>query len=219
VVDVQIEQARAPRVDAQRNRVRLMEAATAAFSERGEATVLEDVARRAGVGIGTLYRHFPTRDALVEAVYRHEVETLCAAADEFLATLPPDEALAAWMQRFVSHVAAKRGMSSALKAMVGTDATLFDDTRNQMYAAAKRLLDAGAAAEVIRDDIDPVDLVRAMSGMCLATATDQANWTAQARPIVGLLLDGLRYGATGRGETAEQNHGPGRAGPTPTRGG
>jgi AcrR family transcriptional regulator len=122
-----------------------VQAAAQAFAEHGVEASLEDVARRADVGIGTLYRHFPTRDSLVLAAYRHEVDVLCESADELLASLPPDEALAAWMQRFVGYVATKRGMASALKTMMGTDAALFDDCRRQMNDAATRLLDAASA--------------------------------------------------------------------------
>lgn len=184
---------RAPRADALRNRARLIEAAAAAFAEQGDAASLEDVARRAGVGIGTLYRHFPTRDALIEAVYRNEVEVLCASADQLLATRPPDEALAEWMQRFVGYVAAKRGMASALKAMLGADATLFDDCRARLNAAAERLLRRAAEAGLVRGDVEAADLLRAMGGICLAA--DPASQTDQSRPLVALLLDGLRFGA------------------------
>lgn len=193
--DIEMDGMRHARSDAVRNRVRLVEAAAQAFSERGEDASLEDVAKRAGVGIGTLYRHFPTRDALVEAAYRREVEVLCERADELLATLPPDEALEAWMQRFVSYVAAKRGMASALKSMMSTGSTLFEECRAQMNAAAARLLAAAAAAGAVRSDVDANDLVRAMSGICLAT--DQEGWADQSRRLVALLLDGLRYGAGG----------------------
>src|SRR5258707_3502304 len=114
-------QARKPRADSTRNRQLLIDAAKAGFSEVGLNVSLEDLARRAGVGIGTLYRHFPTRDCLMEAVYRHQVELLCTAADDLLATKDPDEALTLWMERFVGHVATKRGMAMALKSVIGKD--------------------------------------------------------------------------------------------------
>lgn len=174
-----------------------MQAAAQAFAEHGVEASLEDVARRADVGIGTLYRHFPTRDSLVLAAYRHEVDVLCESADELLASLPPDEALAAWMQRFVGYVATKRGMASALKTMMGTDAALFDDCRRQMNDAATRLLDAASATGGVRSDVSAADLLRAMGGICLAT--DGTDWPDQARPLVGLLVDGLRYGAPAAG--------------------
>ena len=114
---------RRPRADAVRNRDLLIAAAAEAFAARGADVSLEDIARGAGVGIGTLYRHFPTRDALVEAVYLHEVDVLCARADELLETSTPDQALAEWMQLFVRHVATKRGMSSLLKPLLSTNPT------------------------------------------------------------------------------------------------
>ncbi len=187
------EAVRSPRSDAMRNRARLVAAAGEAFAERGVDASLEDVARRAGVGIGTLYRHFPTRDALVEAAYRREVEVLCTSADELLAALPPEEALAQWMQRFVGYVATKRGMATALKSMMAADSALFDDCRAQMNDSAARLLEAAAEAGGVRADVDARDLLRAMGGICLAT--DEADWPDQSRRLVALLLDGLRYGA------------------------
>lgn len=185
---------RAPRADALRNRAALVDAAVSAFAEHGADASLEDVARRANVGIGTLYRHFPTRDALVLAAYRHEVDVLCASADELLATTAPDEALATWMQQFVDHVATKRGMASALKTMIDAGAVTLVDARREMTGAVSRLLGAAAATGHVRGDVAPEDLLRAMSGVCLAT--DAAGWKDQARQLVGLLLDGLRYGAT-----------------------
>lgn len=185
--------ARPPRADALRNRARLIEAATAAFADHGEATSLEEVAQRAGVGIGTLYRHFPTRDALVEAVYRSAVETLCNAADELRATETPEVALAGWMARFVDYVAAKRGMTTALRALLDADATLFDDCRDQLRRSAAALLEEAARAGHIRGDVDAGDLLRAMGGICLAA--DASHQAEQSQPLVALLLDGLRYGA------------------------
>src|SRR4051812_48267673 len=107
---------RAQRCDAVRNRERLIEVASETFAAKGVESSLEEIARTACVGIGTLYRHFPTRDALVEAVYRHNVEQLCAGADELQATLPPGDALAEWMQRFVAYVASKKGLATYLKS-------------------------------------------------------------------------------------------------------
>ncbi len=187
------EAARPPRADALRNRARLIEAATAAFAEHGADTSLEDVAQRAGVGIGTLYRHFPSRDALVEAVYRSAVESLCDAADDLLATETPETALGEWMQRFVGYVAAKRGMTTALRALLDANASLFDDCRVRLRDAAGRLLEAAARSGHIRGDVDPGDLLRAMGGICLAA--DASRQVEQSRPLVDLLLDGLRYGA------------------------
>jgi AcrR family transcriptional regulator len=179
------------RADAVRNRELLLTAAAAAFAARGADVPLEDIARDAGVGIGTLYRHFPTRDLLVQAVYRHEVDILCESADQLLATLPPDQALAEWMQLFVRHVATKRGMLSVLKPMMSADATFFAQTRGRAVATATKLLDAGVAAGTVRSDIKGDDLLRAVGGICMST--DQERSEASDR-LVGLLFDGLRHG-------------------------
>jgi AcrR family transcriptional regulator len=185
---------RRPRADSVRNRDLLIAAATEAFSARGADVALEDIARSAGVGIGTLYRHFPTRDALVEAVYRHEVDVLCEGADQLLETRPPDQALAEWMQLFVRHVATKRGMLSVLKPMLSTNATFSEETRGRANAAASKLLEAGVAAGTVRADINAGDLLRAVGGICMST--DQERSEASDR-LVGLLFDGLRHGAAG----------------------
>ena len=181
------------RADAVRNRELLIAAAAAAFSAKGAEVPLEDIARDAGVGIGTLYRHFPTRESLVEAVYRHEVDLLCARADELLATLPPDQALEEWMQLFVRHVATKRGMLSVLKPMLSSNPTFFAETKGRATAAATKLLEAGVAAGTVRADVDGADLLRAVGGICMST--DQERSDASDR-LVGLLFDGLRHGAT-----------------------
>jgi AcrR family transcriptional regulator len=180
------------RADAARNRELLLTAAAAAFSAQGADVPLEDIARHAGVGIGTLYRHFPTRDSLVEAVYRHEVDVLVERADELLATLPPEQALAEWMQLFVRHVATKRGMLSVLKPMLTSDARFFAETKGRATAAATKLLEAGVAAGTVRADVDGGDLLRAVGGICMST--DQERSDASDR-LVGLLFDGLRHGA------------------------
>jgi AcrR family transcriptional regulator len=179
------------RADAIRNRDRLLETAAAAFAAHGAEVPLEDIARTADVGIGTLYRHFPTRDALIEAVYRHEVDVLCESADQLLATVPPDQALAAWMQLFIRHVATKRGMATALKAMMGGDTTLFEQSRARAAAAASKLLAAGVADGTIRPDVRGDDLLRAVSGICMSTAQEQID---AAERLVALLFDGLRHG-------------------------
>jgi AcrR family transcriptional regulator len=185
---------RRPRADAVRNRDLLIAAAAEAFAARGADVSLEDIARGAGVGIGTLYRHFPTRDALVEAVYLHEVDVLCERADELLETSTPDEALAEWMQLFVRHVATKRGMLSALKPMLSSNPNFSAQTRGRATAAATKLLEAGVAAGTVRADVDGGDLLRAVGGICMST--DQERSEASER-LVGLLFDGLRHGASG----------------------
>ncbi|WP_337309516.1 TetR/AcrR family transcriptional regulator [Candidatus Aeolococcus gillhamiae] len=181
------------RADAVRNRDALLGAAAAAFAARGADVPLEDIAQDAGVGIGTLYRHFPTRDALVEGVYRHEVDVLCAEADRLLETLPPDKALEEWMQLFVRHVATKRGMLSVLKPMLHSNADFFAQTKGRATAAADKLLAAGVAAGTVRRDIQGSDLLRAVGGICMST--DQEAAQASER-LVGLLFDGLKHGAS-----------------------
>ena len=185
---------RRPRADALRNRDLLIAAAAAAFAARGAEVPLEDIARDAGVGIGTLYRHFPTRESIVEAVYRHEIDVLCDRADQLLATMPPDQALAEWMQLFVRHVATKRGMSSLLKPLMSSNATFSEQTRGRASAAASKLLEAGVAAGTVRADVDGGDLLRAVGGICMST--DQERSEASQR-LVSLLFDGLRHGAGG----------------------
>src|SRR3954453_8599619 len=144
------------RADARRNRDKLLVAAVALFGEEGTDVSLEAGAKRAGVGIGTLYRHFPTRDALLEAAYRNEVTQLSDAADELLAAHPPDQALALWMDRFVAYAGAKKGMGNALRAMVSSS-ELFADPRCMNVPAIDPLLAAGAAAGTIRTDVGAED--------------------------------------------------------------
>lgn len=184
------------RADACRNRDRLLAVAAEMFAERGVEASLEEIAKRAGVGIGTLYRHFPTRDALIEAVYRREVEQLCDAAPVLLETHPPDEALAEWMQRFVVYVANKRGLAMALKSVISADSELFAEAHARVRAAMGMLVDAAKEAGSIRGDVDPADLLRAVSGFCLMS--DQSGPQEQVCRVTHLLMDGLRYGAERR---------------------
>jgi AcrR family transcriptional regulator len=181
------------RKDAQRNRETLLRAASEAYGERGVDASLEDIARRAGLGIGTLYRHFPTRDALNEAVYRREVEALCDGADEMIRTLPPVEALRAWMGSFAMYVAKKRGMAMALKSALGPNNELFANSHRRITEAIRALVDNAVQSGTIRADADPDDLLRAMSGICMAS--DQPGWNDRTGRLVELLVDGLRYGA------------------------
>lgn len=184
---------RAQRADACRNRDRLLEVASDAFSTWGVDASLEKIARAADVGIGTLYRHFPTRDALAEAVYRHNVDLLCQAADELSATLPPDEALAEWMQRFVSYVPSKKGLATHLKSVVSTESDLFKSTHARVQQTIRRLVDAATAAGTIRPSVDGMALLRALSGVCMMT--DQPGGREHGAQVATLLMDGLRYGA------------------------
>lgn len=182
------------RVDAQRNRERLVTEAAAAFQARGIDVPLEELARRSDVGIGTLYRHFPTRDALIEAVYRHEIDLLCDAADDLRAAHAPGEALELWLLHFVDYVAANRGMAEALKAAVGADSELFAESHRRITDAIDGLVAAGVQARVIRSDVEPLDLLRAVSGICTSTSAALSDWNERARRLVALLMDGMRYG-------------------------
>ena len=182
------------RVDARRNRDKLIETAAAAFAEHGVDASLEDIARRAGVGIGTLYRHFPTREHLVEVVYRREVEGLCAAADELARQHPPDIALEQWMQRFVDYIATKRGLAKSLRILLTTNSTLFSDMSGRVTLALRRLVEAGVANGSIRGDIDSADVLQALSG--IYSAPDTKDWRDRSRRLVSLLMDGLRWGAS-----------------------
>ena len=189
-------QAKRPRADAERNRVRLLEAAKEAFASGVTPVTLEQVARDAGVGIGTLYRHFPTREALVEALYRKELADLCAAADGLLAARPAERALRAWMDLFADYVAAKRGMADALRSIIESGNDIYADTRGQLLAAFAALLQAGVDAGSLRPDINAEDVFRATGSVFLLPQED--GWREQAARLLGLIVDGLRYGAPGR---------------------
>ncbi len=179
------------RADARRNREQLLEVASDAFREFGVDASLEEIARRAGVGIGTLYRHFPSREALLEAVFRRDVEEVADSAEELLREFPPDKALDEWMRRFVNYVAGKKGLATHLKTVLSADSPLFVYAHERMNASVRGLVLAAAAAGAIREDVDPADLLRALSGVCLAA--DEPGWQEQACRICSLLMDGLRY--------------------------
>jgi AcrR family transcriptional regulator len=179
------------RADAQRNRDRLLAVAVRAFSRDGPDVTLESIARDAGVGIGTLYRHFPTREALVEAVYRNELARLCDAAADLLRAGPPDQATRAWMGRFIDYMITKRGMAGALRTLIASGADPFAQSRGRLLGAITMLLAAGAAAGAIRSDVEPGDVLASLSGVSL-TAGEPAQ-RDQARRMLDLLMDGLRY--------------------------
>ena len=185
---------RAARKDAQRNREALLVAAAGAFAERGADCSLEEIARRAGVGIGTLYRHFPNRDALIEAVYRREVATLCDRVPELLAELEPLDALRAWLREFAGYIARKRGMAVALKAALGPDNQLFTESHRRKHEAFDAVLSAAVQSCAVRPDANPDDLMRGLSGICMASDTTTQCAERNAR-LVDLLVDGLRFGA------------------------
>src|SRR5438309_6444042 len=182
--------ARAQRADACRNRERLLEVASEAFARDGVDASLEGIAKTACVGVGTLYRHFPNRDALMEAVYRRNLEQLIDDADELLETKPPVEALAEWMQRFVAYVATKKGLASHLKTVVSADSDLFTTSQERLRQTASRLVEAGITSGGIRPDADPEDLIRALAGVCMTSDMTQSQ--EQPCRIAQLLMDGLR---------------------------
>jgi AcrR family transcriptional regulator len=187
--------ARPLRADAQRNRDRLLEVAVRAFSHDSPDVTLESIARDAGVGIGTLYRHFPTREALVEAAYRNELARLCDSVPDLLAALPPDQATRMWMNRFVDYMTTKRGMADALRAVIASGGNPYSESRGRLLTAITTLLDAGAAAGTVRPDVDPGDVLTSLSGVSMATV-DPAQRDRAGR-VLDLLMDGLRYRAPG----------------------
>lgn len=187
------ETVRTMRADARANRDKLLQAAGELFASAGSDVPLESIARAAGVGIGTLYRHFPTRDALIEAAYRNEVDQLCGAAQELLAAAPADDALAAWMERFVDYAATKRGLGGALKAIAATRSDLFPTTRDRLLATLDAFLDAGHSQGAIRADVNAEDVFSSMNAIW--AISDGPQWQAQARRVLRLLIDGLRFGA------------------------
>ena len=179
------------RADAQRNRARLLEAAVRAFSQEGPEVTLDAIAKDAGVGIGTLYRHFPTRESLVEAAYRNELARLCDAVPELLGDLPPDEATRRWMDLFVDYMTTKRGMADALRAVIASGRNPYEHSRGQLIAAITALLQAAGEAGALRRDIEPADVLASLGGVSL-TAGEPAQ-REQAGRLLDLLMDGLRY--------------------------
>src|ERR1700674_2859821 len=181
---------RKPRADAVRNRERVLEAAKRVFSTGGPEASLEAVARSAGVGIGTLYRHFPTREALFEAVYRREVQHLADLAEELKQEPRPIDALRHWMRSNVKFVATKKGMSAALALAAYKNPELNSYSFDRLTRAVGGVLDRAIAAGEIRNDISPEDLLRALVGMCYMH--DQPGWQAGVLRLVDVLIDGLR---------------------------
>jgi AcrR family transcriptional regulator len=182
---------RKPRADAERNRARVIEAARTVFSAGGAAASLEAVAQTAGVGIGTLYRHFPTREALFEAVYRHEVQQLADLAERLRRQTQPIEAMRQWMISFVKFVATKKGMSAALALVVTKDSDLFSYSSDLLLRVIGALRERAIAAGEIRDDISPEDLLRGLVGLCYAH-DDQPGWQKSVVRLVDVFVDGLR---------------------------
>ena len=189
-VEAEPAEGRKPRADAQRNRERLLETAKAAFAHVGPDVSLDEVARRAGVGIGTLYRHFPNRDAIVEAVYRREVQQLADAATRLQETLPPGEALHQWMRLFVDYIATKKVIGSALGAIVGGVSELYAASGPLIIGAMEALVGRASASGDIRADVDPADVLRALVGFTYGNTGP--GWEASALRLIDILMDGLR---------------------------
>jgi AcrR family transcriptional regulator len=181
------------RADARRNRDKLVAAALQLFTENGTDVALEAVAQKAGLGVGTLYRHFPTRDALVEAVYLTELDRLHSGAAELLASYPPDEALERWLDLFVQYAVTKRGLAGALRSIIESGGNLRSQARMKLVDALGSLLDAAGAEGTVRSDLDPEDVLLAMGGIW--SLPDEPDWDRRARKLLGLVMDGLRYRA------------------------
>jgi AcrR family transcriptional regulator len=181
---------RRPRTDAQRNRERILEVAKESFTHSGANTSLDDIAKEAGVGAGTLYRHFPTRDALLEAVYRTEVEKLAAAEQELAQKLSPVEALRAWMLLFVDYIATKQLIAPALNTLVGGSSKVYECSRAQVQGAIEALVKRAIKSGDIRRDLDPFDLLRALIGV--SNVASSPDWQQSARRLVDILITGSR---------------------------
>jgi AcrR family transcriptional regulator len=181
---------RKPRSDALRNRDRILEVAKDAFARWGANASLDEIAKQAGVGAGTLYRHFPAREALLEAVYRAEVEKLAAAERELSGRLPPVEALRAWMLLFVDYIATKQIIAPALNTLVGGPSKVYEASRGRVQGAIHALVKRAIKSGDIRKDLDPFDLLRALIGVShIATGP---GWQQSARRLVDILITGSR---------------------------
>jgi AcrR family transcriptional regulator len=177
---------RRPRSDAQRNRERLLETAKAAFTRHGADASLEEIAKQAGVGTGTLYRHFPTRDALI----RSEVEKLATAAGKFAETMPPIEALRTWMLLLIDYIGAKHIIAPALNSLAGGPARLYEDSRRLIHGAIEALVTHAKRSGAVRRDLDASDLLRALIGVSYVDSGH--NWQQSARRLVDILIAGSR---------------------------
>jgi AcrR family transcriptional regulator len=186
----QLSPARPKRADARRNYEKVIAAAREAFADGGASTSLEEIARRAEVGIGTLYRHFPTRQALLEAVYVDEVEELSRSAADF-AELPPWDALVAWLHRFAAYLVVKQALSGELLSYVDRDATVFRMCRGQLFAAGGPLLERAQEARVARTDTDLTEVIQMVGGIAKIPTSEPG----QIDHILDMALDGLRYRA------------------------
>jgi AcrR family transcriptional regulator len=181
---------RKSRADAQRNRERILEVAKATFARRGGDATLDDIAKQAGVGPGTLYRHFPTREALIEAVYRAEVEKLAAAQQKLALEMPPIEALRAWMLLFVDYIAAKQIIAPALNTILGGPLKMYEASRGQIVGAIDALVRRAVQSGDIRKDLEPFDLLRALVGV--SNVASGPDWQQSAKRLVDILIVGSR---------------------------
>jgi AcrR family transcriptional regulator len=184
---------RRPRSDGERNRARLIVAAKRAFAEKGATVSLEHIARQADVSIATLYRHFPTRDELISAVYQQEVTALIEEADQLMTEREPVAALREWLMSFVEFLDAKHNMAAAMDTLIGGPEPIYSKTPQRLDVPIKALVARGVATGVFRDDIEPHDLLRALSGV--AHVRPSKNWKRQAVRMVDLLLGGLQLTA------------------------
>jgi AcrR family transcriptional regulator len=182
--------ARKPRADAQRNRERILEVAKAAFARGGTDVSLDDIAKRAKVGPGTLYRHFPTRGELLEAVYRTEVGKLATAQRDYAKTMPPVEALRAWMFLFVDYIATKQLIAGALNSLITDTCKLYESSSAQIIGAMNALVERAIQSGDIRPDIDPFDFLRALVGV--SNVASAPNWPQSAKRLVDILIAGSR---------------------------
>ena len=181
---------RKPRTDAQRNRERILEVAKEAFTRSGANASLDDIAKQASVGPGTLYRHFPTREELLKAVYRAELEKLAAAEQKFAQTMPPVAALRAWLLLFVDAIAAKQLIAPALNTLLGDPKKVFEASYAKMHQAIRALVKRAVENGEIRSDLDPADLLWALVGV--ANVSSRPNWQQSARRLVDILITGSR---------------------------
>jgi AcrR family transcriptional regulator len=181
---------RKPRADAQRNRQRILEVAKAAFTRSGANTSLDDIAKEARVGPGTLYRHFPTREELLQAVYRSEVEKLAAAERKFAQSMPPMEALRAWLLLFVDAIETKQIIAPALNTLIGDPKKVFAASYAQIHEAIHALVKRAIKSGDIRKDLDPMDLLRALVGV--ANVATSPDWPQSAKRLVEILIIGSR---------------------------
>ena len=181
---------RKQRADAQRNRERILEIAKKEFTKAGANASLEEIAKKAGVGPGTLYRHFPTREDLLVAVYRSEMEKLAAAERRLADTLPPVEALRAWLLLFVDAVETKHIIAPVLNTLVGDPKKVFEAFHGQIHEALRALVKRAIKSGEIRKDLDPIDLLRALIGV--ANVSTSPDWPQSARRLVDILIQGAR---------------------------